>query len=190
MRGYKIPVPLIQPHVVQHLFEMKALEMGAQLQEIDGENMTIGYGPQFVQRVGNLYSEYDALGFRAGLDGSLIKHVALGTRDVIMYQTADKIISVGMNRADLWRTPELLPYYLEGAEIPPDPLRPIKCACRACPDWFEVPYPKHPNDSAWKKQRFCSHYCSVREGQFRRGERPEGGRKRWRNQYAEGVIAA
>ncbi len=109
----RVPVALIRPYVVQHVAEMEANEMGAVRHETTGgKTMTIAYD-QAVTTKPEVYSALEALAFRAGLSESIVRRIWKGNREWVSYETADKLLAVGMHDFTIWYNEELYPYYME-----------------------------------------------------------------------------
>lgn len=172
----RIPRDVLVPVLIEHMCR----EYNVTEEEIFDHGRHNGHDD--VQPLGVI----SRLAFHAVVARENLTRLFNGTYDDLRFDIADKLFVALHATPMVWHEPPLDVFYWSGL-VPPDLSRPVKCENPECPDWFEVPEPKNEFDSQWKRQRFCDHYCSVRAGQFRRGERVLGV-KRWRNQHAAGIV--
>jgi hypothetical protein len=80
--------------------------------------------------------DFEELARRAGVSGSIVARVVEERVETVMFGTADKILSRGLRRFDLWWHEPLEEHYWQG-QVPPDKTRPNRCENARCEEgWF------------------------------------------------------
>lgn len=110
---------------------------------------------------------YEQLSLMMGLDRGTIRKAI--SRGEFSFGMAERVICKVGDPIHFWRQPEMLPYYYEGAELPPDMATPVKCARETCSNWFALDS-EAGESGRMSRRRFCSESCQNIDASWRRGD--------------------
>lgn len=103
----------------------------------------------------------DLLCRNTGLEQRALWRYRMGEAQTMSLEIADRLLCA-MDKVELWRHEPLLTYYWAG-DVPPDMLKPLRCANPLCDEWID-----REVESSHKV--FCSTACRQRASTRRLGK--------------------